>query len=79
LDIRGREGVSGQWRNLQNEEPHYVYPSPNIIQVINSKRMLRVGLMTRRREYVRKVCPWENVEEGVYLGVLGIEREDTIK
>jgi hypothetical protein len=31
--------------------------------------------MTRRREYVRKVCPWENVEEGVYLGVLGIDEK----
>jgi hypothetical protein len=70
-----REGVTGEWRNLQNEEPHYLYPSPNIIRVINSRRMLWVGRMSRRSEYVRKGCSWENVEEGAYSGVLGIDEK----
>jgi len=34
-----KEGITGEWRKLQNEEPHYGYPSPNIIRVINSKRL----------------------------------------
>jgi hypothetical protein len=34
-----KEGIRGEWRKLQNEEPHYVYPSPNIILVINWKRL----------------------------------------
>jgi hypothetical protein len=34
-----REGITGEWRKLQNEEPHYVYLSPNIIRVRNSKKL----------------------------------------
>jgi hypothetical protein len=34
-----REGITGERRELQNEQPHYVYPSPNIIRVINSKML----------------------------------------
>jgi hypothetical protein len=30
-----REKVTGGWRELLNEEIHNLYPSPNIISVIN--------------------------------------------
>jgi hypothetical protein len=29
-----KDELTGEWRRLHNEELHYVYSSPNIIQVI---------------------------------------------
>jgi hypothetical protein len=39
--IFGRRGdeVRGEWRKLHNEELHNLYSSPNIIRMIESKRM----------------------------------------
>jgi hypothetical protein len=34
-----REEVAGGWRRLHNEELHNLYPSPNILKVIKSRRM----------------------------------------
>jgi hypothetical protein len=34
-----RDGVTGKWRRLHNEELNDLYSSPNIIRVIKSKRM----------------------------------------
>jgi hypothetical protein len=31
--------VTGVWRKLHNEEFHYLYSSPTIVQVIKSRRM----------------------------------------
>jgi hypothetical protein len=42
LDLRGRE-VTGGWRRLHNEELCNLYVSPNIVRVIQSKRMKWVG------------------------------------
>jgi hypothetical protein len=33
------EEVTGGWRRLHNEELHNLYPSPNIIRMIKSRRM----------------------------------------
>jgi hypothetical protein len=30
-----RDEVTGDWRKLHNEELHNLYPSPNIIRMIN--------------------------------------------
>jgi hypothetical protein len=34
-----RDGVTGGWRKLHNEELHNLYSSPSIIRIIKSKRM----------------------------------------
>jgi hypothetical protein len=33
-----RDGVTGGWRKLHNEELHNLYSSPSIIRIIKSKR-----------------------------------------
>jgi hypothetical protein len=33
----------GSWRKLHNDELHSLYSSPNIVRVINSRRMRWVG------------------------------------
>jgi hypothetical protein len=34
-----RDGVTGGWRKLHNEELHNFYPTPSIIRIIKSRRM----------------------------------------
>jgi hypothetical protein len=34
-----RDGVTGSWRKLHNEELHNLYPSPSIFRIIKSRRM----------------------------------------
>jgi hypothetical protein len=34
-----RDGVTGDWRKLHNEELHNLYSMPNIIRMIKSRRM----------------------------------------
>jgi hypothetical protein len=44
-----RDGVTGGWRKLHNEELHNLYSSPNIIRIIKSRRMRWAGHVYRYR------------------------------
>jgi hypothetical protein len=45
-----RDEVTGEWRNLHNEELHILYSSPNVIRQINSRRMRWAGHVARMGE-----------------------------
>jgi hypothetical protein len=45
-----RDGVTGSWRKLCNEELHNLYSSPSIIRIIKSWRMRWVGHVARMGE-----------------------------
>jgi hypothetical protein len=42
-----RDGVTGGWRKLHNEELHNFYSSPSIIRIIKSRRMRWAGHVAR--------------------------------
>jgi hypothetical protein len=45
-----RDGVTGGWRKLHNEELHNLFPSPSIIRIIKSRRMRWAGNVARMGE-----------------------------
>jgi hypothetical protein len=59
-----RDEVTGEWRKLHSEERHDLYTSPNIVRVINSRRMIWAGHVARMGE-----------ERGVYRVLVGKPEE----
>jgi len=55
-----RDEVAGEWGRLHNEELNDLYSSPNIVQVIKSRRMIWAGHVARMGE-----------ERGVYRVLVG--------
>jgi len=55
-----RDEVTGDWRRLHNEELNDLYSSPNIVQVIKSRRMRWAGNVAHIDE-----------ERGVYRVLVG--------
>jgi len=45
-----RAEVTGEWRKLHNEKLNDLYPSPNIVRVIKSRRMRWAGHVAHLRE-----------------------------
>ena len=45
-----RDEVTGEWRKLHNEEPNDLYPLPNIVRVVKSRRMRWAGHVARMGE-----------------------------
>ena len=45
-----RDGVTGEWGKLHNEELNDLYSSPNIVRVIKSRRMRWAGHVARMEE-----------------------------
>ena len=48
--LKRRDEVMGEWRRLLNEEVNDLYSSPNIVQVIKSRRMRWAGHVARMDE-----------------------------
>ena len=55
-----KDGVTGEWRRLHNEELNDLYSSPNIVWVIKSRRMRWAGHVAHMGE-----------ERGVYRFLVG--------
>ena len=58
-----RDEVMGEWRRLHNEELNYLYSSPNIVRVIESRRMRWAGHVARMGEE-RDACESDNEPSG---------------
>jgi len=59
-----REGVTGEWRRLHNEELNDLYSSPNIVRVIKSRRMRWAGHGARMGEERGVYRVWVGKPEG---------------
>ena len=69
-----RDEVTGEWRKLHNEEVNYLYSSPNITQMIKSRRIRwagHVASMGRGEAYTG--FWWENLRVRHRLGDPGVD------
>jgi len=68
-----RDEVTGEWRKLHNEELNNLYSSPNIVRVINSRRMRWAGHVARMGEGRCTGFWWGNLREGDHWGDPGVD------
>ena len=69
-----RDEVTGEWRRLHNEELNLLYPSPNIVRVIKSRRMRWAGHVARMGEGRGCIGSWwGNRRERDHWGDLGVD------
>ena len=55
-----RDGITGEWIKLHNEELNDLYSSSNIVQVIKSRRMRWAGKPEGKRPLGRPRRRWED-------------------
>jgi len=70
----GSDEVTGEWRRLHNEELNELFPSPNIVWVIKSRRMRWPGHVVRMgadRGYIGSW--WGSRKEGGHWRDLGVD------
>ena len=69
-----RDEVRGEWRKLHNEELNNLHSSPNIIRVIQMRRMQWAGHVVTmgERRGVYSVLVGENLRERDHLGDPGV-------
>jgi hypothetical protein len=69
-----RDGVTGEWRKLHNEELNDRYCSPTVVRKTKSRRMKWVGHVARmgKRRGVYGVW-WGNLRERDYWGDPGVD------
>ena len=65
-------GAKREWRRLQNEQLYDLYPSPNIVQVVRSRRINWAGHVARMGD--RKSAYWGLVEKREWKRPLGKPR-----
>jgi hypothetical protein len=66
--------VAGGWRRLHKGEVHNLYPSLDIIRVIQSRRMRGAGLEARMEKIeTHKIFSSENVKERYHSENLGVD------
>jgi hypothetical protein len=66
--------VTGVWRKLHNEDPHNLYSSPTIVQVIKSIRMRWAGHVARMgKGEAYTGFWWENMRKGDHWGDPGVD------
>jgi len=75
-----RDEVTGEWRQLHNEELNDLYSSQNSSQVIKSRRMRWAGHVARmgREEVYTGFC-WGNLRERDHLKDPGVDGSITLK